>query len=258
MKTNHINVCRKKDLLYSKFSLVELLITIAVIAILAGLFLPVLNKMRSKAQGIQCMNQISQLGKAAQMYSTDYDGYLVLTVTHAAGFDPWTLVLAKWANNNNNKKYNPYIPSKTLYCPGIRQEWQPSKIFCTYGMWRGDQDADYKAANSEKKKFFGDVMDNNSGHYIVIKRAKNLSRFPVYADTVFGNESHTDFQRPCWQFFPNAFADNNSVAVYLLHNERANMVYLDGHVAQENSTALYTGPMRIRKQFKGNYERVDL
>ena len=58
------------------------------IAILAGLFLPVLNKMRSKAQGIQCMNQISQPYQAAQMYSTDYDGYLVLTVTHAAGFDP--------------------------------------------------------------------------------------------------------------------------------------------------------------------------
>ena len=51
---------RKTD---TRFTLIELLIVIAIIAILAGMLLPALNQARHKAQSLRCTNNLQQLGK---------------------------------------------------------------------------------------------------------------------------------------------------------------------------------------------------
>jgi Protein of unknown function (DUF1559) len=47
---------------------------IPVIAILAGLMLPALAKAKEKAQRINCVNNMKQIGLAARMWSNDHGG----------------------------------------------------------------------------------------------------------------------------------------------------------------------------------------
>jgi len=75
---------RKRRADYPKFerhrpalTLVELLVVIAVIAIIMALLQPALSLARAKAREITCLNNLKQLQVCARLYSLDNDGFLL-------------------------------------------------------------------------------------------------------------------------------------------------------------------------------------
>lgn len=58
------------------FTLVELLVAIALIAILAALLLPALQRAKESSRNVQCLNNLRQWGLATQLYAAENTEYL--------------------------------------------------------------------------------------------------------------------------------------------------------------------------------------
>jgi prepilin-type processing-associated H-X9-DG protein len=69
----------------TRFSVVELIVVIAIIAILTALLMPALQRARGHAQAASCMNNLKQLGLAFQIYAMNHQGQLP-----AGGAGHWT------------------------------------------------------------------------------------------------------------------------------------------------------------------------
>jgi prepilin-type N-terminal cleavage/methylation domain-containing protein len=91
------------------FTLIELLVVISIIATLAALILPAVQNARATARRTECLNNIRNLGIAAQSYATSRNGNLPYLVdpyapiewgttagTPVTGYSPWTIQLLSY------------------------------------------------------------------------------------------------------------------------------------------------------------------
>ena len=119
-----------------RFTLIELLVVIAIIGMLAGLLIPVTMKMKRKGLKTACLNNLRQIGKTLEMYSSEYDYYLP-SCTMAPSDPPE----GEEGLPSIRTMLEPYLPGKqeVFRCPGdpdgkfflkegLSYEWQSSFV----------------------------------------------------------------------------------------------------------------------------------
>jgi prepilin-type N-terminal cleavage/methylation domain-containing protein/prepilin-type processing-associated H-X9-DG protein len=121
-----VNLCKKNNLI--QFTLVELLIVIAIIAILSSMLLPALRQAKESAQKIICISNLNNMGKALGLYTINYNGYSPPIYVNTSNFPGEN----EWYKNSEFTTYLGLGSNKPWWAPGFGGYKPPSEriIIC--------------------------------------------------------------------------------------------------------------------------------
>jgi prepilin-type N-terminal cleavage/methylation domain-containing protein/prepilin-type processing-associated H-X9-DG protein len=196
------------------FTLVELLVVLAIIGVLMALLMPALSKARRAGQNLQCLSNVRQIGLATFMYAQPNRDWIPPR-------DVTTPVFKNWASFLVSSECLP-AKTKVLACP-VRPPFSFVDMNAIYGRY-GNTIASMNLS--------GRVANSTS----TFKPDRRI----IYADSV-----DLPSYNPRYYFMETTAAPSLIAAIPLVHSDAANLWFLDGHT--EIGTATRLKELNVRR-----------
>jgi prepilin-type N-terminal cleavage/methylation domain-containing protein len=228
----------------SAFTIIELLIVIAIIGVLAGLLLVAVSSIRTAADSTRCQNNLRQVHMAFMLYCANNSQLMPYTSRSGGSEATFKDALADAfyeldANSGQIWDTSRRVKSNTVaICPAVTRAYPPGKLFMNSG--RGGTEKQMSVQYAHNNSF--DLPLNRFRPFSWIK---NPDLWPLWGDAAVGPwgpgfSSYVEFPdtinggRPHWG--PYA-----ALGVGMHHRNAGNLVYADGHLLKITTAQITAG-----------------
>ena len=211
------------------FTLVELLVVVAIIALLVSILLPTLGKAKEQARMVSCLANLKSLGLSFAFYSTENDGWYPAGCGYGGDPPTWDCLLQPYYENygllrcaSDKLERASWVEYPRSYAININVTWMgPSTYgdnngYGTYDRWPCMVHKTSDVTDPGDTVLLGDMWESDYYGYMA-------GRYNVYPG--------------CGMFFyrwgGGAGYDNTyrRVTYYHRNNDAANFLFCDGHAA---------------------------
>lgn len=212
-------------------SLIELLVVMAVLAILIGLLLPVLSTVRAAGVSARCQTNLRQMAIAAQAYSTTFDAFPpALRYEREEG--RLVQIAWDWKSTLGGHLLGPgplwsYLdnPGEVQQCPAYRG----SANFAGDPFTGYNYNTTYIGGESPFAQVGWDVFRRG----IAPHRCHRGDRCAMFGDGGYAGGANK-FMRAPMNTVEHSLSTVYAGGQAFRHHDETNVVYLDGHVAASN------------------------
>jgi prepilin-type processing-associated H-X9-DG protein len=220
-------------------------VVVAIVALLIALLLPALNKARDAARAVVCMSNLRQCDIGVRSYAIENQGDYPATRTRGGNIRLWTWFLAGGYSTDDTQGATRYLTRKVVICPSNRYYTKDLQIDggsnIGYGLFlpKGDNGSQKVFRTTfcklQRSVDISDRIGQPPGTWRV--NFQNDQWLPTspgrtvrMADSMTDHPSTTDGGGHMMANFVDQSISNWNGAVHLLHSDRANLLFFDGHV----------------------------
>jgi prepilin-type N-terminal cleavage/methylation domain-containing protein len=227
----------------SAFTIIELLIVIAIIGVLAGLLLVAVSSIRTAADNTRCQNNLRQVHMAFMLYCVNNNQRMPY-VSRSGGTEATfkdALADAFYeldANSGQIWDTSRRVKSNTVaICPAVTRAYPAGKLFINSG--RGGTEKQMSVQYAHNSSF-----DLPLNRFRPLSWIKTPELWPLWGDAAAGPwgpgfSSYVEF--PDLVYATPHFGAKAALGVGMHHRNAGNLVYADGHLLKITTAQITAG-----------------